>query len=81
MTLSLFNISAERSRIFGLAFFIALTFLVALAFFVALTFAAVFARVGVVATVPNTSDWRRYPESYGISRHQEAICHRRSLRS
>jgi len=70
MSFSLLNISAERSRIFGL------TFLDALVFFVALTFAAVFARVGVVATVPNTSDWRRYPESYGISRHQEAICHR-----
>jgi len=70
MTFSLLNISAERSRIFGLVFF------VAVAFFVALIFAAVFARVGVVATVPNTSDWRRYPESYGISRHQEAICHR-----
>ena len=70
MTLSLFNISAERSRIFGLAFFIALAFLVVM------TFAAVFARVGVVATVPNTSDWRRYPESYGISRYQDAVCHR-----
>ena len=70
MSFSLLNISAERSRIFGLVFF------VAVAFFVALIFVAVFARVGVVATVPNTSDWRRYPESYGISRHQEAICHR-----
>jgi len=76
MTFSLLNISAERSRIFGLTFLVALTFLVTLAFFVALAFVVVFARVGVVATVPNTSDWRRYPESYGISRHQEAICHR-----
>jgi hypothetical protein len=50
MSFSLFNISAERSRIFGLAF------LVGLAFFVALTFTVVFERVGVVATVPNTSD-------------------------
>ena len=28
-------------------------------FFVALTFGVVFAREDVVATVPNTSDWRR----------------------
>jgi hypothetical protein len=53
MSFSLLNISAERSRIFGF------TFLAALTFFVALTFVAVFTRVGVVATVPNTSDWRR----------------------
>ena len=70
MSFSLLNISAERSRIFGL------TFLDALALFIALTFVVDFERVGVVATVPNTSDWRRYPESYGISRYQDAVCHR-----
>ncbi len=61
MFLSLLNISAERSRILGF------TFLVALAFFVAMTFAVLFARVGVVATVPKTSDSRRYPVAYGVS--------------
>jgi hypothetical protein len=55
MVLSLLNISAERLRIFLFVFF------------TALTFTAVLARVGVVATVPKTSDWHRYPVAYGAS--------------